>query len=492
MRARDRVERAESGDSDDVVQQMIDYWNGHRAAPPEPQETADGALMLAGARSAFVTFNHEALDRWANHANVGDSDVTATIVRGFVELFRSRTTHAQSLFATAAQHAKRSQWAGALIEATIGDALCSLELERHDDALAAARRAFRMARTEELPHHEVFSAIALARTRRCAGMPHLAAHILSSLSELAPEPWLGWIAWETLLAGRETQVGGSNLTCSNAARSLVDCLRACAEGDRERFEAAVRNGHDALACVAPMAADFRALCAAVDLQSHATGSSQAFRELHSPVVPRGLRGLETPDHQTVAHVFSDGTRPLRLLHLGLGISLPPGTPVLSASDVPGMRTTSAVIALLRTTSVDESSFFRNLYGFELEPVHRAVLDTLLHRVRATVAHVATLERNTNQLRLVIRQPFAIWDPACASPLTDRLLRLLASQGPKNPDDAAEHLGYSRRSVYDALKLLVEEGACRRAREGRRVRYVVEDSAFSAPTQARFEAMRESR
>ena len=64
---------------------------------------------------------------------------------------------------------------------------------------------------------------------------------------------------------------------------------------------------------------------------------------------------------------------------------------------------------------------------------------------------------------------------------DRVLQLVAKRGSVTAKDAAGALGIPLRSAQSALKELVEGGACKLRRDGRKVAYEVEDTTFREPT-----------
>lgn len=486
MSVREQLDRGLLGESQGVVEQMVEYWHGQRPHAPSIDAVSTlgaGALAAAGARAAVITLDGSALRSWISlieTINDDDARVAMPLYQGFAQLFEGNAAAACTSFHQASSDAKATGWSGARVEAAIGLALAHIEQANAEEALTAARRAFRMARSEELPHYEIFASIGLARVRRCCGAAHLAAHILTHVVPLAPKPWHEWVSWEAVFAGQAA------LPAARVAGLLETCLKACSTGERTTFEEASRAIAEQVESVTPIARDWSAFHSAVDLSRRTSNADEEdFRSAHTSVVPRGIQAINDPNQDVVAYVLTHQDSVARFLQRGLRLCVQESVDVLDAETLPGIRTASAILSLLGNDAHHEATFFHALYGFELEPVHRPVLDTLLHRVRKALGELATLVRQEGTLRLEVHRDFAIWDPRCAAPLEDRLLRLLASQGPRHPDEVAAHLGYSRRSVYDVLRHLVEEGVCRRAREGRRVHYVVEDSVFSAPTQARF-------
>ncbi|MEM9194626.1 MAG: helix-turn-helix transcriptional regulator, partial [Myxococcota bacterium] len=416
----------------------------------------------------------------------GGSAPELTIYQGFAALFAGNLGSARDAFERAGPAAAAVKLPAARIEAMVGLSL-SLNEESSSESVALARRAFRMARTEALPQHEVFSALVLARARRHAHAPHLAGRILRSIADLAPIPWQGWIGWEGVLAGAAFRLMPAT-PIGQATGYLTAMLAAAVTGDRSAFDRSYASAADRVSEADLFRRELDDVAGALDVLRRAGPRLEAWRRSDTAQVPRGLYHLNAGQmpEPAVAYLVDRDDGSVRVLSAGLGLA-DPATRIAPESR-PRTRTASAIGWLLRhRRAIHEEEFFRHLYGFNFAAdAHRAVLDTLLYRVRSTLGDAATLRREASMLSLELHQSLAVWDPACASPLEDRLLALLARRGPSNPDEAAQDLGYSRRAVLDALKLLVEEGACRREKDGRKVRYEVEDTAFSDPTRTRFE------
>jgi predicted ArsR family transcriptional regulator len=66
-------------------------------------------------------------------------------------------------------------------------------------------------------------------------------------------------------------------------------------------------------------------------------------------------------------------------------------------------------------------------------------------------------------------------------MQDRLLRAIASRGGATAQDVAKAVGVSLRVAQQALADLSADGSCLATKEGRKVRYAVEDTTFSEPT-----------
>ena len=102
----------------------------------------------------------------------------------------------------------------------------------------------------------------------------------------------------------------------------------------------------------------------------------------------------------------------------------------------------------------------------------------MHRMRGRVADAAQILRDEGRLVLAPAHAFLLADPRCALPLADRLVLSLVALGTPSAADAADALGLPLRTVQAALQALVAEGTCRAERQGRHVRYLVEDTTFT--------------
>jgi hypothetical protein len=377
-----------------------------------------------------------------------------------------------------------------LIETEVLSALAGLASGDADEATEAARRASRMARSEASPPDEFLASLALARVRRSTGGSHLAARILGALGGLVSPAFLPWIEWESILAGAipEGPLMGEG---STALRELIAGALA---GDRDRFDTACRDvvvAADGFRLTGVEVAD---LIAATDPRAAVTPSTpmQEWLEGRAHVVPHGLHGIAiartTADDEgaTIGYVVSrEGQTGRRVLGIGVPLASATGAhpTILEPSRRPQERTDAAVAFLtMRGTRVDEREFFRELYGFDYQPVlHTSILSSLIHRIRTTTETAAMLDRDDGRLRLRPRGTLIAWDPRCHRPLEDRLLSQLAVGGAGTARDVASRLGVPLRTVQAVLGDLVESGACRRQRKGRSIEYEVEDTTFSQPT-----------
>ncbi len=365
-------------------------------------------------------------------------------------------------------NARASGRSAANVELTAIEALVRAE-RAPAEAEALARRGARMAATEELPGPAFLANLTLARIRRLSGRPHLATHILATLSRYAPPAWHRWMGWELALSfGR----AGAALVPESAPIVLA-IARAC-EGPPPRcpklFERDLATLH---ALVIPSA---RAADPAV----------AAFREGRAHQVPRGLHGLSALEEAgAIAWVAVGRGAPTRLLALGLPALERSGYVRLEQSQRKEGRADMliAAAALAGPEGIEEDRLFEASYGFAFVPeLHGGTFGLAIHRARQRLEGLATIERAGGRLRLVARRALVVPDPRCTVGTEDRALSHIALGGAASARAIAERLGVSLRSAQLALEALIREGLCDRARVGNAVVYRVEDTTFHEPTQ----------
>lgn len=365
---------------------------------------------------------------------------------------------------------RRSEAPSVVVDAASWAALAALDAGELDDAVARARRASRMARTEGLLQSEYLANLVLARVRRHAGAPHLATRILGQLRAVAPTPWHAWIDRERALAGE------SALAREAQWRPLFDAARA---GDRDAFDAAREARLAEARGFAPFEKEARAIAAGLDPDAPARGPFERGARALSP------HGVVDPaeDDGPVAHVWirPDGAR--RVLDAGRGLVRGAWIP----EDLREQRASTFASVLALGGPMELDAAFEAVYGFAFTSAkHDAVMRTLLHRSRALLEGAAEIERDGYRLTLRAHRPLLIPDPRCARPPEQRILAALAAGG-GGAREIAGRVRVPLRTVQLALKRLVDDGAARVEREGRRVSYVVEDTTFAEPTLSRLRA-----
>ena len=438
----------------------------------------EGALIALGnaARHALLAFDVvtlTALEPLVQKLTSGlapEATLGAQLAVCWGALAVGQATRAHEAAGLLLRDAARFASPAAVVEAHAVRAFSAIALGNQAEALALARHASLVGRTEGLPQLEFFVHLALARARRYARQPHLALRILDSLSALATPPWRAWLAWETLMAGGAL-LDLSSAPASNArqaAESLAAALDAAKAGDHAAFSEQRAAVSRSVAGLLPFASEADELWAAIDprLEQHGSPELQAFREGQSLLAPPAIHGLRlrgSDDQESAAAyvLVEPGQRGARLLHFGVALFQDPGRVRLKQSQRKEGRveTLLSILALAPATGLPEGEVFREAYGFELVPdLHRGVFDVLLHRARAAVEGAAQLERREGRLSLVAHEKLLIPDPRVSQRTTDRLLRLLSERGRASARDAAGALGVSLRTAQLALAELSEAGA----------------------------------
>ncbi len=480
---------------------------GFRAAPAwfsglEAQSAAarEAALIALGnaARRAVLDFDAAALQALGPSAekltrDLGpESLLAARLVPCWAALASGEAAQAHEHSGALLRDAAKSAAPAVVVEAHAVRALASIALGDHTEALALARHASLVGRSEGLPQLEFFVHLALARARRHARQPHLALRILEALAQLATPPWRAWLAWEQQLAGGALGdlTAAPESRARRAAESLAGALEAAKAGDNAAFAQQRQLVTQAVSGFAPLRLEADEVWAAIDPRLPAPSSELgAFREGTSVLAPAAIHGLRLrgsdDDESAAAYVLLEPEqRGARLLHFGVPLFETPDRVRIKQSQRKEGRveTLLAILALEPSSGLPESQVFREAYGFDFVPeIHRGVFDVLLHRARSAVEGVARLERVHGQLSLHAQAKLLLPDPRVSQRTTDRLLRLLSERGRASAKDAAGALGVSLRTAQAALAELSESGACETAKEGRSVAYVVEDTVFSEPS-----------
>lgn len=473
-------------------------------APPPPMPDADpegGWAWVARAEAHRVRWAAMAFDRAGLEQAIlrferipSGRDLEADAWRAVADAWRqvSRGADPRSTLEGAHKIGAQLQRAELVLEAI---ALAALGAENAGDqagALAIARRASRMARTEGLPHSEFLANLVLARSRRLDQQPHLAARILHALRPLIAPVWRSWLELELRLAlGESSEAPDPRAT---AGLALWRALSAARRGETPAFLALIEGATRSVEGFAPLHADLIGARSLLDPNLSLPALPSPWREWADGSVaqpPRGLIGLAGdpgPSGRAVAFVWAPGSTPARRV-------LSPGHRLLGAERAlapeeagPQLRTDSAVAALLLVGpgGVGEEALFRRLYGFDYEPVrHQSVRDVLYQRVKKRIAP-ARLEREANQVRLIHEGPWIVPDPRSSPPAELRILRLLGARKVAAAREVAGELGIPLRTAQDALARLAEDGAVKKEKARAGLHYILEDTTFSEPTR-RFRA-----
>jgi hypothetical protein len=393
------------------------------------------------------------------------------------------------------RNARRLGMPDLVIEAAVLRALSWAHAGELDEALACARRAFRMGRTERLPESEHLAALVLARLRRATGHPYLATRIATALRRFVPSAWHPWIDWEITMSS-----GTAPNTATGPAVVLRQLLAHARAGDRGAFAATLDELRACTHAFAPLAADVRLLHAAIDplVDPHEAapdiaGQIAKWCRGESPFdpPPLGLSGLDGPaagDPTTtgVAFVVAHPQRTSRrVLRIAAALAVNAGaSAALTEGRVGRAEGIVSALALAGREGLPETDLFRAVYGFSYVPaLHRGAFDVALHRARARSGDLGTIERGDGWIRLAVQVAFVVPDPRSAPATEDRVLGRLARAGEVSAKELAQVLAMPLRTVQDSLRSLVEAGACIQHRAGRRVVYALEDTTFQEPTRA---------
>jgi hypothetical protein len=485
----------------------------HESGASEPLLRACAVME----RIAFSTLDASALAAWLEvHAAVaqgsGDFDIDLAVARLWHDLLAGDDDAVGSAARALLDKVGETPSTSSAIEATVTAALAALSRGSIDESVELARRASRMAQAESLPHQEYLANLVLARVRRYSGRPHLALHILAALDRVAPAYWSGWIGWETLLAGGiRPESSGLDFPSARAERALRGLLEVARRGELPSFQEA-RARLDGAARVWPaLQAEAAALIVALNpLEAEVPASMQSWCSGETPIIPFGLYGVSIspsadPEVETAtAYVLgTPGNRGRRFLLPGL--ALIPDARVLTrdpARTAGRTETGLAALALAGEPGETRDMFFRRVYGFKFVAYrHRAVLDTLCHRMRSLLGEAGEIRReevesttdaeaasesggaSSSAISLTLRQAIVVPDMRCLLPTADRVLRALALVGPTSASAAAESLRMPLRTIQAVLQQLVADGACTIERDGRRVAYRVQDTTFTEVTVA---------
>jgi hypothetical protein len=475
----------------------LDDFEGVITSPdPAAREAAALACGVAE-RSAVLGFSSMALDAWIElhqqlvTADSGESDMWLTAARCWREIMSGSYDHIDAWAIDVGSRARAAGLPALTIEAMSLRALAAACRRDLDEATKLARRASRMARTEAMPQQEYLANLTLARVRRLAGQPYLAARILNALHAVAPSAWRPWLTWELLLAQGESRTEDAPMPRSRAGRAadgLRGLLRSARTGDRAAFEHCVSDIRDATSGFAELSRELGRLVALLDPMRTEEPSVAAWLSGHIAETPDGLHGICGADgapgslEGDVAHVYvsSDGLS-RRVLS--------PGTNLVDATRIPRLKrpqlrtdSTLSVLALAGADGLDEDALFHQVYGFAFEPaLHRGVRNTLNTRMRSRLGESGAIEREGGRISLVPLSAFVVPDPRCSPPPEHTLLAVLGKMKHMSASRAAEMLGVPLRTVQRALAELAEDGACRAVKVGRGLEYVLEDTTFSEPT-----------
>jgi len=429
--------------------------------------------IFACARDAVLACDLERLARYA--ALSADPDA---LVHAWVAIARGDGARAAAIAGASQSTADPAD----RIESTCLRALAAATTGDVRGARTLARRASRMARTEDLPQSQYLSNLVLARIRRLGGAPHLALRILDSLGHVAPAAWSERLAWELALAGRAPEGEGA------AATAWRQLYAACRAGDPDAYAEAADALRECARRWPARAADAEAALGLCDVRVDSATLSEPLRSFIEGVdhdVPGVVSGLccgAGPVPSRVHTFVAPMGRGRRVA--GLAAPLARAVAGVEHEPVRSGRTNEAisVLALAGPDGLGREALFERVYGFAFRQVsHGTLLRVLLHRMRKWLDGIGAVELVDGQVTLALERPLLIPDVRCEYSLEERVLRSLSRASHQSIRETAEQLGVPLRTAQEALQALREDGAVSERRAGRRVQYRVEDTTFSEPT-----------
>jgi hypothetical protein len=516
---------ARRGPEDEVARAFVEAlvaqrWHAEpeRGRPPsveslgtlvEGDPAARSAAALActeGTRAALLAFDRPALSRWVSlHASLLEGGEETAEAFGWLDAGRiwlalsaGETEGQYERAVDLGQHASALALAPLAVEAMVLRAAVATAGADLETAAADARRASRMARTEELPQWQYLAGVVLSRVRRLTGRPHHSTRILDALAKVAPVHWHPWLLWELLLAGAladADEVGAPRsleTPAAKATNALWTLMTSALAGDRGDFDRSVLDARQGVKNFQPPAGELQVAIAAIDPDVDATSAPPELRawcagsDASAPPTLRGIAahtGRVPPEQATAAYAVARPGRPARRV-VGLGASLVGADLRLDpVRGRPGRaESLIAELAYAGTNGMNRERVFARIYGFEYEAaVHKNTFDVLIHRARGSLGDTASIRLEGDTLTLELAGSLVVPDPSCEQPLEDLLLRMLARRSKCNAREISELLGVPLRTAQRALVQLVDEGALLVDQKGRRFEYRVEDTTFSEPT-----------
>ena len=375
-------------------------------------------------------------------------------------------------------------------DATTMRALRHLVHQELSLATQLARTASRMARTESLLGSECFANVVLARARRLNGETHRATRILGAMLHYAPTPFRPWIEWESLLAGAASWPADESSNISRAAASdaerLGGVLSAARAGHVAEYAASMQALSAALGSHVLPRLDVAALRVALEPAARLEGAPRdvlAWRKGAVHDLPWGLAGLSSSAAPVFVACAGGDSEGVRILDVGAPLAR---STYECLQPTPGTQQRTdcmlAILGLAGPSGLPVAELFARTYGFPfVRGTHQGVFDVLVHRARARLGGLGSIERVGESYSLRVVQPLLVPDPRSGAHDDDRVLRLVAVRGTLTARDASTALGVSLRKAQLALDALAETGACVQVRRGRHFEYRIEDTTFQEPT-----------
>ncbi|MFT5359181.1 MAG: DNA-binding transcriptional ArsR family regulator [Polyangiales bacterium] len=390
-----------------------------------------------------------------------------------------------------AQTARERANANAAVEAQVLRGLHELAEGLVTNAVQSLRRASRMARVEGVPDLEVLAGIALARARRFQGRPQLALRILRAVAPHAPAPWNRWLSWEATLAGARFASGRTDESVLGAL------LRAC-DASEEGHPEGSRASLDALLTGAEhfvsLRHEARSAAALLSVGEYSEAPEEVAAWISGEVsdVPPALRGFVFASHieeggESCALLLAPlQGRARRVLARSLRLAMAQGVDPSPAAAPTHPRTDSGLATLaFEAGALPLGSYFESVYVYAFDPsVHRSMVNMHVRRMRERIGESADIEREGDTIALRLVRSLMLRDARCEETIEDRVLGVLARSDSKSATELARELKIPLRSVQRILRELQVDAGVEQRKEGRNVRYAVEDTTFSEPTRTR--------
>ncbi|UJR87341.1 MULTISPECIES: helix-turn-helix transcriptional regulator [Sandaracinus] len=369
-------------------------------------------------------------------------------------------------------------------------AIALLHQDRIEEAIGVARRAARMASTEGLRGPHALAAVTLARVRAAAGQPVHATRILESLGGWVSPAWSGWLACERLLVSGAIGTGteaDDACPAARAASALAAVLEAAMRGDRRAFDTSAASLRVTTAALGPISRRAHAMTGLLDPHLDPDTLDEDVAEFvrgEGASLPLGLGGLG------VSGAHDDATAWILRTPRGAGrrvaragLALAGASPIVATQRRTGREDVAlAMLALAGDEGVEYAQLHRRVYRTPYESgIHDATLRVLAHRIGARLGSAGRVQARAGRVALMVSEAVVVPDPRCALSMEDRVLNVLARHGRSTAREVAAELDAPLRTVQQALRELVEDGACREEPQGRKLEYVVEDTAYSEPT-----------
>ncbi len=464
----------------------------HRVSvSPEDLGGLKGEVAMRTAQHAmlahFVEGNVDAVQRWGDFLQSAETAEASHLVHLQWAWRALLLGHGSRSLDSTIEYARTAGRPTLFVEALCASTLLQLQ-EDPTGATERARRAVHIARSEEMIQQEYLANVVLACCRRREGRPYLAARILTELRRVSCGRWDSWITWEHLLAdplasdaqgaphSESTAMAQSAHTTEMSRATPLRLLRqGCLAGDIALFEKATASAR----CPAD-----RRLIESLSQGLNPEGAGAPLAQLGlggwltalDPQAPHGRWLLVHPER---------GCREVSALSLPLSDRLGHlRCPVLGSGQV---RAAQVLAELARQPgkALRTDEVFRAVYGFAYaSEKHSTVFRSALKRARQQLGDAGRIDRPTaDTVRVLAARPLSVPAPRSVMRLEERILRIL-SRTPASSADLARTLRVSKRQVQKALPELVAQGCCSMHKEGRTVRYNVEDTTFVVPTFAR--------